>query len=89
MDEADTWHGGSPQPRRVCVRWRPSPSPKRDRAPSPILRDEAENFEIRPELGAFPVIANFVALEQQIILVKTRMDWFRNGGNISDRNFAR
>ena len=29
MDEADTWHGGRPQPRRVCVRWGPSsPSPK-------------------------------------------------------------
>jgi len=29
MDEADTWHGGTPQPRRVCVAWGPSP-PKRD-----------------------------------------------------------
>ena len=33
--------------------------------------------------GTLPVIANFVALEQQIILVKTR-----NDGDISDRNFA-
>jgi len=68
MDEAGTWHGGRPQPKRVCVRW----GPKRGRAPSPILRVEVKNFEIGPEVGALPVIANFVALEQQIILVKTR-----------------
>ena len=43
-----------------------------DAAPSPILRVEVENFEIGPEEGALLVIANFVALEQQIILVKTR-----------------
>jgi len=74
MDEADTWHGGRPQPRRVCVRWEPAHSPKRGSAPSPILRDDVENFEIGPEVGAFPVIANFVALEQQRILVKTRSE---------------
>jgi len=50
----------------------PTPSPKRGRASSPILRVEVENFEIGPDVGALPVIANFVALEQQIILVKTR-----------------
>jgi len=51
-------------------------SPKRGRAPSPILRVEVENFEIGPEVagGTFPVIANFVALERQIILVKTRSE---------------
>jgi len=38
--------------------------------------------------GALPVIANFVALEQQIILVKTEVNRFRSGGDISDRNFA-
>ena len=27
MDEAGTWHGGRPQPRRLCVRWGPSPLP--------------------------------------------------------------
>ena len=28
MNEAGTWHGGRPQPRRLCVRWGPrSPSP--------------------------------------------------------------
>ena len=42
--------------------------------PSPILRVEVENFEIGQEVGALPVIANFVALEQQIILVKARSE---------------
>ena len=70
MDEAGTWHGGRPQPRRVCIRWGPSPLPKRDKAPSPILRVEFENFETGPEVGALSVIAGFVALEQQRILVK-------------------
>ena len=32
-----TWYGGRPQPRRLCFRWGPSPSPKRGRSPSPIL----------------------------------------------------
>jgi len=27
MDEAGTWHRGRPQPRRLCVRWGPSPLP--------------------------------------------------------------
>ena len=49
-----------------------TPSPKRGRASSPILRVEVEDFEIGPEVGALPVIANFVALEQQIILVKNQ-----------------
>ena len=52
----------------------PAPSPKRGKAPSPILRVEVENFEIEPEVGALPVIASFEALEQQIILVKTRIE---------------
>ena len=52
----------------------PAPSPKRGRAPSPIVRVEVENLEIGPEMGALPVIANFVALEQQRILVKTRSE---------------
>ena len=50
----------------------PAPSPKGGRAPSPILR--VEDFEIGPEVWALPFIANFVALEQQIILVKTRSE---------------
>ena len=52
----------------------PAPLPKRGGAASPILRVEVESFEIGPEVGALPVIANFVALEQQIILVKTRSE---------------
>jgi len=48
--------------------------PQKGGAPYPILRVEVQNFEIGPEVrgtGALPVIANFVVLEQQIILVKT------------------
>ena len=52
----------------------PAPSLKRGRAPSQILRVEVENFEIGPEVGALQVIANFIALEQQRILVKTRSE---------------
>ena len=52
----------------------PAPFPKRGSAPSPILRVEVENFEIGPDVGALPVIANFVALEQERILVKTRSE---------------
>ena len=34
LDEAGTWHGGRPQPRRLCVRWGPSSlPPKRGGAP--------------------------------------------------------
>jgi len=42
----------------------PAPSPKGRQCPSPILRVEVENFEIGLE-AALPVIAKFVALEQQ------------------------
>jgi len=52
----------------------PAPSENRGRSPSPILRVEVENFEIGPEVRRTSVIANFVALEQQIILVKTRSE---------------
>jgi len=52
----------------------PAPYPKRGRSPSPILKVEVENFEIGPEVGALPVIATFVALEQKRILVKTRSE---------------
>ena len=60
MDEAHTWHGG----RRLCVRWGPSLLPQMGQSSFPILRVEVENFEIGPEAGAVPVVANFVALEQ-------------------------
>ena len=74
MHQDATQYRGRPQPRRVCVRWGASPSSKRGRVPSQILRVEVENFEIGPEVGAVSVIANFVALEQQRILVKTRSE---------------
>jgi len=45
---------------------------QKGQSPSPVLGVEIENFEIGPAVGALPVLANFVALEQQIILVKTR-----------------
>jgi len=36
MNEAGTWHEGRPQPRRLCVRWGPSPlPPKKGGAPLP------------------------------------------------------
>ena len=56
------------------------PRPPKGAEPLPILRVVVENFEIGPEVppsevgGALPVIANFVALEQQRILVKTRSE---------------
>jgi len=34
MDEGGTWHGGRPQPRRLCVRWVPSPLPQKGVEPS-------------------------------------------------------
>jgi len=37
MDQYGTWHGDRPQLRQLCVRWGPSPSPKRGRTPSPIF----------------------------------------------------
>jgi len=39
VDEAGTWHGGRPQPRRLCVRWGPSPlPPKWGQSPLPNFR---------------------------------------------------
>jgi len=48
----------------------PALSPKRGRAPSPILRVVVENFEIGPEVpppevGALLVIANFEPLNSR------------------------
>jgi len=38
MDQDGTWHGGRPQPRQLCVRWGPSPTPQKGgRTPSPIF----------------------------------------------------
>ena len=48
------------------------PPPKRGGgAPSPILRVEVRISKLDRKCGALPVVANFVALEQRIILVKT------------------
>jgi len=33
MHQDATWYGGRPQPTRLCVRWGPSPLPKRGRSP--------------------------------------------------------
>jgi len=39
MDEAGIWHGGRPQPKRLCVRWGPSPLPQKGGgAPLPNFR---------------------------------------------------
>jgi len=48
MHQDATRYGGRLQPRRVCVRWGPSPSPKGGGVPFPILRVAVENFEIGP-----------------------------------------
>jgi len=41
MHQDATWYGGRPQPRGLCVRWGPSPLPKKAEhgggAPSPIF----------------------------------------------------
>jgi len=75
MHQDATRYGGRPQPRRVCVRWGPSPSPQKGgRAPSPILRVEVRISKLDRKCGALAVVANFVALEQQIILVITRSE---------------
>jgi len=47
------------------------PSPKGGGAPSPILRVEVSISKLDRKCGTLPVVAN-VAIEQQIILVKTR-----------------
>jgi len=37
IDEASTWHGGRPQPRRRCIRWVPSAPRKGHSTPPPLL----------------------------------------------------
>jgi len=51
MDQDVTWYGARPRPRRLYVRWGPSPLSEKGQSPSPILRVEVENFEIGPEVG--------------------------------------
>jgi len=75
MHQDATRYGGMPHPRRVCVRWGPSPpSQKGVGAPSSILRVEVRISILDRKCGALPVVANFAALEQQIILLKTRSE---------------
>ena len=50
MAEANSWHGGRLQPRRVCVRWGPSPLPQKGQRLSPILRVEVENLELKKRI---------------------------------------
>jgi len=38
MHQDATWYGSRPQPRRLCVRWRPSPLPQRGWSPLPNFR---------------------------------------------------
>ena len=52
----------------------PSPQKGGGGAPSPILRVEVRISKLDRKSVALPVVANFVALEQQIILVKTRSE---------------
>ena len=51
------------------------PPPKKGGgASSPILRVEVRISKLDRKCAALPVVASFVALEQQIILVKTRSE---------------
>ena len=34
MHQDATWYGGRPLPRRLCVRWGPSPLPQKGRSPT-------------------------------------------------------
>ena len=45
-----------------------------DPAPSPILSVEVRISKLDRKSGVLPFVADFVALEQQIILVKTRSE---------------
>ena len=85
MHQDATWYGGRPQPRQVCVRWGPSRPPQKEgRVPSPILRVEVRISKLDLKCRALPVVANFVALEQQIIFVKPEVNRFRSGRDITD-----
>ena len=71
---------------RRCVRWGPClpPHQKGDGAPSPISRVDVRISKLDRKCGAFPVVANFIALEQKIILVKPEVNRFRSGRDITD-----
>ena len=67
------WRQASDQA-SLCQMGTQPPPQKGGRAPSPILRVEVRISKLDRKCGALPVVANFVALEQQIILVKTRSE---------------
>jgi len=50
------------------------PPQEGDGAPSPIFRVEVRISKLDRKCGTLPVVAIFLALEQQIILVKTRSE---------------
>jgi len=52
----------------------PAPLHRRGRSPLPILRFDVRISKLDRKCGALPVVANFVPLGQQIILVKTRSE---------------
>jgi len=53
MDEAGTWHGGRPQPKRICVRWGPIPLPKRGRSHPPQF---SANFYCGQTAGCIKIL---------------------------------
>jgi len=50
------------------------PPPQKGAEPSPILRVEVRISKLDRKCAALPVVTSFVALEQQIIWVKTRSE---------------
>jgi len=51
-----------------------APLAQRGWSPSPILRVDVRISKLDRKCGALPFVANFVALQQQIIFVKTRSE---------------
>jgi len=75
MHQGATRYGDRLQPRRVCVRWGPSPLPRKGAESRPQFYGlRLRISKLDRKCRALPVIANFVALEQQIILVNTRSE---------------
>jgi len=63
IDQDGTWHRCRPQPRRLCVRWGPSPPPQRGRSLLPNFRpisivakrlDASINTPLGTEVGLSP-----------------------------------
>ena len=68
-DQDETWQAGRFQLWSHCVRCGPSPPPQGGEPRSPILRVEVRISKLVRMFWALPVVANFVALERQLILV--------------------